>query len=1206
MSISPITASLVEWSTSDPNGSFVLAGDVAGEICMACHPGEVSQKPVESVPSHGSIQEIDEGSDTASAAADLTVSLFSADAVAKALVVAAGENRIHFPWSDSGSPPVSDVGEDLQRIGAASSSSHGVAQRVTAIEAVNDAELPASIAGFDTPPKSRKQTPVADATPQVSDKLPATESAKPQELQNARSHEDHVQGALVDEEELMNAVLAVEPPPLSFEAAEAQRRDYAKRGKAWQAEMAEREEFKEIYDAELEQRAERAARREKKRQERDAANLAEEQREQEEEAKRADQASKVAARRIFYKGAFLITKSREEKTSSTSAISEESTAAALRKARETIASEIVSKVERKKAEEEKQLLEAKILNSKTDVNDIYALQKKRQEEEEAKHLAKKKKAEDWQDSVIEQQVAQALFEQSKELIASDTQAAAAMEALAEAQMDTEQWLDELDAAEGAPSALSDAPQNAASAEAPVPVLATPNNWEERKIAPPESPPPRRGGRPVLGREVAEEEMSPEAFDLALDEEAASTAWPDHAIPASPCRGHSPSRTARAACEKCSRAVRIFMALATGKAEEVGSGFDPMVKVSDDCGAGVGDTDVSQESVCEVAAEWPAALTDAISSDNWASTRSSLLALAGETETAPTEQLEVQVKFSACKRRLQEALQHPVVQENAEAEELVQGQSSVTVVSFGTPASRVRPSKPHPLSPKSGRVPALEDVSLDTEMEDTSLQLYDEETRPSSPAQTLLKMAPSEPEAEQAKDASECEVGKSVVSTFLSGLQHHAEEPTTLQQQDSVCSGKLLAESYFSSRPTSPGSVSPPSCSRPQSARRPASRPMSASNRSGRPLHRNRAACAVDVREEVEAAMLTSQQAQWVDPQPQASRRRIRVFTDHQKGHEKKAQVQVKHQRLRELEEEQQLELDSQQLETHRLLQEEMKHQQRNQLRELEQHLQQLQVQLQKTGTDTSAQERQLQLQSMGTDTSAQEGKLEAAAHLQVLHQQLPPRVEQERMHLMWSQTHEAGKSSAKWPELGAIKCSPGESGVPELLLGWGMSDNGRHHNVVRLELEMTPLCQEDVTAVLKDLGSWSCTDFPRAETGIKVLSATSSAAQSHISTKIQRKVKRLPAHLGSALLPAKVRIAGICPGTAMALRLRPWQRRESSWGDPGSVMLVMMPMGKTHLGRSDLLKTSEAIAAGPDMLNGIKVWAEEGASIGEGSVSPSC
>ena len=37
-------------------------------------------------------------------------------------------------------------------------------------------------------------------------------------------------------------------------------------------------------------------------------------------------------------------------------------------------------------------------------------------------------------------------------------------------MDTEQWLDELDAAEGAPSALSDAPQNAASAEAPVPVL----------------------------------------------------------------------------------------------------------------------------------------------------------------------------------------------------------------------------------------------------------------------------------------------------------------------------------------------------------------------------------------------------------------------------------------------------------------------------------------------------------------------------------------------------------------------------------------------------------------------------------------------------------------------------------------------------------------------------------------------------------------
>eukprot|EP00930_Biecheleria_cincta_P023608 TRINITY_DN17034_c0_g1_i1.p1 TRINITY_DN17034_c0_g1~~TRINITY_DN17034_c0_g1_i1.p1 ORF type:complete len:2257 (+),score=542.41 TRINITY_DN17034_c0_g1_i1:674-6772(+) len=612
-----------------------------------------------------------------------------------------------------------------------------------------------------------------------------------------------------------------------------------------------------------------------------------------------------------------------------------------------------------------------------------------------------------------------------------------------------------------------------------------------------------------------------------------------------------------ACTACSRALRIFCTLTTGKShgwqeedtDDEGEGDDHR-----SCRAGLGalrpeaplhheaqqQLPGAMESRDEVAAQWPRALTAIMASEPLAATRNSLLALTGGTEAAARGQR----RNSDDDGPASEALP-------ANAWRLERLLDSISGTG-GSSSSRPRAEKHNAgVVEDAGDAtsPASSPAKCMLEMAAREVAVLDCDSC-SSPAKSMLEMA-----ASRAQGAAGAAAAKELVNP-PPRRQTTPEALEELSQSElKLCSSAIGSPSmrgmmWVSSRPTSAGrtsagrtsAVPSPMSSRPSSTKQagPArslfSRPASAASSRVRPT------CAVEAAEEVEAAL-----ADAASPSSSSSPGLGKA----------KALLDQKQQRKQPPEvEELERQLQQQDLELRRLQQQQQDKQQLRKLR--------------------------LQLEDQLSQMPMRAGLAEA--HLGG-----------SRFQVSSSPTKHS--ASAAWPDLRVLSCRQGSSGRPEMLLGWGKSDPDRHQGVSRLELEMVPLAQEDVCSALCDLASWTMEVFPSdITTGSKVICATAPSSRAECITddkKPERRVQRLPAHLGAAQEAVQVCLTGLQPGVALALRLRAWQRRENTWGAPGNVLLLVMPLGRTNLGTAGSTKCSAelAVVVASDMLNGIKAVA---------------
>ncbi|CAE8618749.1 unnamed protein product, partial [Polarella glacialis] len=187
----------------------------------------------------------------------------------------------------------------------------------------------------------------------------------------------------------------------------------------------------------------------------------------------------------------------------------------------------------------------------------------------------------------------------------------------------------------------------------------------------------------------------------------------------------------------------------------------------------------------------------------------------------------------------------------------------------------------------------------------------------------------------------------------------------------------------------------------------------------------------------------------------------------------------------------------------------------------------------------------------------------------------------------------------EWPEIRVADIVCLEDRL-EVLLRWGESAPERHLDVSRLELELALLTEEDFGGALLDPFRWTVagTCNGDAAQGSKVLCAvgtTPLCKGAQASREVfgdtsgsVRCVQRLPAHLGCARQAAQVRLAGVRPGAALALRLRPWNRRENRWGPPGGVLLLMRQPRE-----GSMAENIKVAASSLDLLNGIQAQAAD-------------
>lgn len=159
----------------------------------------------------------------------------------------------------------------------------------------------------------------------------------------------------------------------------------------------------------------------------------------------------------------------------------------------------------------------------------------------------------------------------------------------------------------------------------------------------------------------------------------------------------------------------------------------------------------------------------------------------------------------------------------------------------------------------------------------------------------------------------------------------------------------------------------------------------------------------------------------------------------------------------------------------------------------------------------------------------------------------------------------------EWPDLCISSCIEGLDGAPALNLGWGACDPMRHHAVSRLELQCMDLGQAD-RQPLALIPQWH--SFKTAGVG-KVLYAFGPPT---LFTGAEKCVQRCPAHVGSALAPARVYLTGLQLGDAVALRLRAWSREETSWSSFGTVLVILLNGSRVRSEHDDLLSNLRATA----------------------------